>query len=65
MSEKRLYVKVNYPLAGNHWCLTEIEGAKGEIECFFDELTPGERLLFEVIEMTKEEADALPEFEGW
>lgn len=57
----RVY-KLRLPdVSGKRWCLVEASGIKDELEM----AEAGDRFEIEVADMTQEEIDALPEFEGW
>ena len=48
---------------GNIWCLVQLKGFNLRDE--FDGAEIGERLEIEYCELTQQELDDLPEFEGW
>jgi hypothetical protein len=64
VAEKVKCVKVRRPDShGNMWCICQMKGYAIADE--FDGAEVGERIELEYCEMTQEELDALPEFEGW
>jgi hypothetical protein len=62
VSEKKLYPKITRPdYGGTSYIAPDLDAAKDEME--FSE--PGDVFHIEMVEMTDEEYDALPEFDGW
>jgi len=55
--------RVSHPNMGKAWCAfrTPDEVADGEL----NDAEPGDKIHIEVVEMSREELEALPEFEGW
>jgi hypothetical protein len=51
------------PATGNDSCTWSLSGI--DISDLFDGAEPGEIVTLEYCEMTQEELDAMPEFEGW
>lgn len=45
--------------------LEAADGAVEELQAFIDHRVTGSRLTFELVEMSAEAFDALPEFDGW
>ncbi len=67
MSEKQKVrcVKISRPeTSGSLWALRQLN-ATGILQDEFDGAEVGERIEVEYCELTQEEFDALPEFEGW
>lgn len=56
-------VKVRRPELGDHWCASHLQGF--DLAAEFDGAEIGEKIEIELCEMTQEEIDAMPEFEGW
>lgn len=54
--------KVNRPDYGNKWCIFR---AWGDVESEFDGADYGDSITVTMIQMTQDELDNLPEFEGW
>jgi len=56
-------VKIRRPDShGQMWCCVRLEHSLADE---FDGAEPGERIEVEYCELTQEEFDALPEFNGW
>jgi len=61
--EKKKYLKL-YPEEGGNWAIIEFSPHNlwdGNIS----EMEDGDKMIIEVVEMTNDEIQALPEFEGW
>lgn len=56
-------VKVTRPDIGDMWCLYRLAQFSAADE--LDGAEIGEKVVMELCEMTDEEINALPEFEGW
>lgn len=50
-------------VGGNSFCVWPLKTVS--IEDLFDGADPDEKVLLEYCEMTQDELDALPDFEGW
>jgi len=55
--------KIRYD--GSHCTFDSMEGALEEIKVFMREQDEPSMIALELVEMTQEEYDALPEFTGW
>ena len=63
--EKKRYLKISRPNLGGFYVTGDQHLAKDELITSFENDEIGEKLLFELVEMTEDEFNALPEFEGW
>lgn len=63
MPEKKRYIKFTFVESGASclWNTDDTTWLKHELE----EAKPGEVYTVEIVEMTQEEHDVLPEFDGW
>lgn len=63
MPEKKRYIKFTFVESGASclWNTDDTTWLQHELE----EAKPGEVYTVEIVEMTQEEHDALPEFDGW
>lgn len=66
MSELKRYFKVSMPdvSPSNHY-IADLKGAIDELDSVFNYDEAGAIVNFELVEMTEEEYNKLPEFEGW
>jgi hypothetical protein len=62
MSDKERYLKISN---GFNSCIGEFAGVLDHMFEACREMPIGEQWTFEMVEMTKEEREALPEFDGW
>ena len=65
MSEKIKVFKITRPTLGKQWCISEFPYAIEELRLSMENDEPGDKVCFEMVEMTKEELYALPDFGGW
>ena len=59
------FIRVTRPDLGGGGYTQKIDGASDLIDAEFDGAEIGEKIVLELVEMTQEEYDALPEFTGW
>lgn len=61
--KKNKYLKIQ-PTKQDPWCIVSFDAI-----CLWDgnisEMEVGDTMIIEVVEMTQEQCEALPEFEGW
>ena len=57
--------KITRPSLGKQWCISEFAYAIEELKLSMENDEPGDKVCFEMVEMTKEELHALPDFGGW
>lgn len=62
MREKKRFVKVTRDGAS---CIMGEQELVAEMEVFWNDETPGDKVELEIVEMTEAEKEALPEFTGW
>ena len=70
MSEPDKYIKITHGHSDYLIVSAKDDLCEQELTCFLDDavtgdLGTGDRLVFEIIEMTDEEFEELPEFTGW
>ena len=65
MSEKIKVFKITRPTLGKQWCISEFPYAIEELRLSMENDEPGDKVCFEMVEMTKEELHGLPDFGGW
>ena len=66
MSEKIRVIRVSRPhLGGQYYIVEDLGTAASELQMLLEEDEVGDRLVFELAEMTRKEIEALPEFDGW
>jgi len=57
--------KVTRPSLGKQCCISEFPYAIDELKLSMENDEPGDKVCFEMVEMTEEELQALPDFGGW
>lgn len=62
MSDKKRNIKIS---DGGPHLICDVEVGLEEIRMICDEMAVGEKWTFEIVEMTEEEVEALPEHMGW
>jgi len=62
---KKRYFKIKRPNLGDAYCIADLEMAFSEIEIALEEDELGGIISLEIVEMTQESLDKLPEFDGW
>ena len=65
MTKKIKVFKITRPSLGKQWCICEFPYAMEELKLSMENDEPGDKVCFEMLEMTKEELHALPDFGGW
>ena len=65
MSEKIKVFKITRPTLGKQWCISEFPYAIEELKLSMENDEPGDKVCFEMVEMTREELQGLPDFGGW
>ena len=65
MLEKIKVFKITRPTLGKQWCISEFPYAIEELKLSMENDEPGDKVCFEMVEMTREELQGLPDFGGW
>lgn len=66
MNETKLrFYRVSYPDFGRASCVVTLEGMTEELNEMAHYGEVGDVMRVEIVEITQEEKDALPEFRGW
>lgn len=65
MAETKRFLRVSQGYEGSEWYVAPAKGQESELVLLEEYGEVGDKLVFEIVEMTQDEYDALPEFGGF